>query len=194
MERIAIYWGAFNMPTIWHRDLIRELSITWKVDRIIFSPDGERYDKKYWVSLDTRMRMLKSFYEALLSDWILVDFEAYFAENNISTSTMDVEDYYKEKFSFQPWHIFWSDTVTSIPNWKWNKEKYLEQVLKKIFVKRKWFEIPDFSWMQNYEFLDLWIREISSSTVKEMLRTKISVAEVLTPEIAEIVLRENLYV
>jgi nicotinic acid mononucleotide adenylyltransferase len=48
--------------------------------------------------------------------------------------------------------------------------------------------------MSNYIVLDLDILEISSTTVKEMIRNKISVDKVLTPEVKQIIERENLYV
>jgi nicotinic acid mononucleotide adenylyltransferase len=48
--------------------------------------------------------------------------------------------------------------------------------------------------MSNYIVLDLDILEISSTTVREMIRNKVSVDKVLTPEVKEIIEKENLYI
>lgn len=194
IERVWLYGWWFNPPTLWHKELIQKLSASWKVDRIIFSPDWKRNDKNYSTTLDQRMRMLKAFYEAIKSEWLNVYFEEYFASNNINTSTLEVESFYVQKLWFQPWHIFWSDTISSIPNWVWNTHRQIEDHLKKIFIVRKWYEVPASINMSNYIVLDLDILEISSTTVREMISKKMSVDKVLTPEIKDIVLNESLYI
>jgi nicotinic acid mononucleotide adenylyltransferase len=48
--------------------------------------------------------------------------------------------------------------------------------------------------MSNFIVLDLDILEISSTTVREMVKMKMSVDHVLTPEVKEILQKEDLYV
>ena len=62
MNNIAIYWGAFNPPTIWHFEIIEKLLTKNIVEKIIFSPDWTRKDKDYKVQNIDRERMIKIFF------------------------------------------------------------------------------------------------------------------------------------
>lgn len=193
METIAIYWGAFNPPTLWHQEVMVKMITKWYVDKIIFSPDGQRFDKNYWISHQERKDILEIFASEIYQKWLNIEFEDYFLKTNIPTTTMDVEEYYRQKLGFQPYHIFGIDTISFMPKWTWNKEKYLEIKLKKIFLMRKWFLLPENIDMENYLILDLDIIDISSTLVREMLKNKWKVSHVLTPWVYNYVLKNELY-
>ena len=194
MGNIAIYWGAFNPPTIWHFEIIERLLTKNIVEKIIFSPDWQRKDKDYKISFEKRTQVLEIFFEELKQRWLNVDFEEYFLKNTWNTTTMQVEQYFSNKLWFQPFHIFWIDTISNIPNRVWNDEKYIENKLKKIFIKRKWFLVPENIDMQNYMMLDLEILEISSTTVREMIKNKMSVDHILTPKVIDYIEENWLYI
>ncbi len=59
---------------------------------------------------------------------------------------------------------------------------------------RKGFNLPDMSNMQNFEILDLNILEISSTTVRQMIKNKLNIWHILTPKVFEFVMDEKLYV
>lgn len=80
-----------------------------------------------------------------------------------------------------------------MPNWTGNTDKYLEKKLKKIFILRKWFLIPDEIDMENYEILDLDILEISSTLVREMLKNKLQVRHILSPWVYDYIMKKELY-
>ncbi len=193
MEKIAIYWGAFNPPTLWHQEVMVKMITKWYVDKIIFSPDGQRLDKNYWISHQERKDILEVFASEICQKWFNIEFEDYFLHNNIPTTTMEVENYYRQKLWFQTYHIFGIDTLSSMPNWTGNTDKYLEKKLKKIFILRKWFLIPDEIDMENYEILDLDILEISSTLVREMLKNKLQVRHILSPWVYDYIMKNELY-
>lgn len=95
MEKIAIYWGAFNPPTLWHQEVMVKMITKWYVDKIIFSPDGQRLDKNYWISHQERKDILEVFASEICQKWFNIEFEDYFLHNNIPTTTMEVENYYR---------------------------------------------------------------------------------------------------
>lgn len=194
MENIAIYWGAFNPPTIWHKLVIEKLLTQNEVSKIIFSPDWERRDKNYQINSTDRIKMLQIFFAELKQRWLNVDFEDYFLKNPWKTTTMEVENYFTNKLWFSPHHIFWIDTISNMPNWVWNTEKYIENKLKKIFIKRKGFEVPINLEMQNFKILDLEILEISSTTVREMIKNKMRVDHILTPKVRNYIEENWLYI
>lgn len=194
MKNIAIYWGAFNPPTIWHFEVIEKLLVSQKVEKIIFTPDWQRVDKDYKIQREKREKILQIFFEELREKWLNVEFEDYFLKSDWNTTTIEVEEYFSLKLWFSPFHIFWIDTISSMPNWVWNRDKYLENELKKIFINRKWFQIPEKIDMQNYQIYDLSILEISSTIVREMIKNKIKVDEILTPKVNQNIQENWLYI
>jgi len=59
---------------------------------------------------------------------------------------------------------------------------------------RKGFELPDVTHLQNFEILDLDILEISSTTVRQMIKNELNIQHILTPKVFEFVMDEKLYV
>ncbi|MDD3793515.1 MAG: nicotinate-nicotinamide nucleotide adenylyltransferase [Candidatus Gracilibacteria bacterium] len=194
MENIAIYGGAFNPPTIGHFQVIKGVLEKGIVDKIIFSPDGQRKDKDYKISFEKRTRILEIFFEELKQRGLNVDFEKYFLKNPGNTTTIQVEQYFSNKLGFQPYHIFGVDTISTMPNRIGNTDKYIENKLKKIFIKRKGFLVPENIDMQNYMMLDLEILEISSTTVREMIKNKMRVEHILTPKVKDYIEENGLYI
>ncbi len=194
-HEIAVYWWAFNPPTLWHFGVVEKLLTSNKVQKIIFTPDGERSDKNYEILSEKRQKMIQIFFEEMLKQWFNVEMEKHFLfQKNTQTTTMDVQEYFEEKLWKTPTHIFWVDVIESMPNWVWNKDNYLEQHLKKIFLMRKGFDVPEMKNFQNFEILDFDILEISSTTVREMIKNKLRVEHILTPKVHEFVMDEKLYV
>lgn len=193
-NNIAVYGGAFNPPTLWHFGVMQKLLTSQKVEKIIFTPDGERLDKNYGISPQKRQEMMQVFVEDCFDADLNVEFESHFLNSDIPTTTLRVEKFFSEKYCHQVAHIFWIDVVKSLPNWSGNSDKYLEQKLKKLFVMRKGFEFPDMTHLQNFEILDLDILEISSTTVRQMIKNKLNIQHILTPKVFEFVMDEKLYV
>lgn len=81
-----------------------------------------------------------------------------------------------------------------MPNRVWNTEKYIENKLKKIFINRKGFAIPKKLDMENYQIFDLNILEISSTTVREIIKNKMKVDHILTPKVRDYIEENWLYI
>ncbi|NVP17836.1 hypothetical protein HUU51_03920 [Candidatus Gracilibacteria bacterium] len=194
MKNIAIYGGAFNPPTIGHFQVIKGVLEKGIVEKIIFSPDGTRKDKDYKIQNIDREKIIEIFFAELKQRGLNVDFEDYFLKNPGNTTTIEVENYFKDKLGFSPYHIFGIDTISSMPNRVGNTEKYIENKLKKIFINRKGFAIPKKLDMENYQIFDLNILEISSTTVREMIKNKMKVDHILTPKVRDYIEENGLYI
>lgn len=194
-ENIAIFGWSFNPPTLWHKIVMREILTSNTVSKVIFSPDWVRLDKNYSTSRDERLEINKAFYDDLIRDWLNIDFDNYFLnENPDITCTIEAEKYFTEKLWFQPYHIFWIDVIKNMPNWRFNNDRYIEDKLKKIFLKRAWYGIPiEIKNMQNYVLLDFDIPQISSTMVRNMIKTQQWVGSILTPGVHKIIKENNLY-
>lgn len=195
METITIYGWAFTPPTLAHKTVITSLLSRWLVDRIIFTPDGERADKSYALPENHRQNIILTFYEALKNEWWNIDLDAHFLEwkNGGKTSTLDVDRYFTELLWYSPYHIFWIDVISWMKNWKGNSDGYIEHTLKKIFIPRKWYHVPQNIPLHNCMMTDIEVPEISSTLVRERLKVKKSVAEILMPEVLTYIEKHSLF-
>lgn len=197
VHNTAIYWGAFNPPTLAHAQVIKTVLEETDISRIIFSPSWEREDKDFGIHLEERKRLNEIFVEVLQKEWINISIDLHFMQGKnwwLTTTTWE-EKYFREKLGFSPYFIFGNDVAPRMSTWWWNKDRFIEEKLRKIFVNRPGYEF-DFqvNWFREYILLDIPdMLEISSSMAREMIRKKRNVEDILFPEITEEVQRESLY-
>ncbi len=195
-KEIAIYWWAFNPPTLAHQTVIQKVLTTTDVQKIILTPDWDRLDKNFWITHLDRKKLINIFYQKLLKMWLNIEYCDYFLEwkNKSNTTTMWVNKYFTDKFWFSPWHIFWIDVAKDMPKWSWNKERFIEQDLKKIFIPRAWYEFQKEE-LNNYVILELdFMTNISSTMAREMIKNKQKTNGILFSEIRKYIDENNLYV
>jgi len=205
-ESVAIYWGAFNPPTIGHKEVIDGVLEQGIVDRIIFTPDGMRKDKNYGTPPEKRREIIEIFFEELKAKhgekiqicryflnkcWTsknisipqghLETRSSKFFKCSETTTTRDVDRYFQNELWFSPYHIFGSDVAQEMKNWLNNDDEYIEKTLKKLFIGRPGYDFID-DGLENYILADIPdLTEVSSTTVREMLKNKIAVDALLTP-------------
>jgi predicted adenine nucleotide alpha hydrolase (AANH) superfamily ATPase/nicotinic acid mononucleotide adenylyltransferase len=130
---IYIFGGAFDPPHVGHTAIIQTLLAKKQGVKIIIIPSSERDDKKYNVSDAARLEMLDIFVREIGDDRVFVD--DYFIRNwKGEMITRDVDEYAKRKYGEDIVHIFWTDTIESMPDW--DSEGYAAKKVKKMFVPR----------------------------------------------------------
>ena len=130
-ETIAIYWGAFNPPTVWHSEVISGVLESWIVDKIIFSPDGMRKDKNYGISPEKRTEIIEIFFSELKArHGDKIDISRYFMwrEQDKATTTHQVDTYFRETLGF----------CSTSYLWKWHSSRYARLARKWKQVHRTW--------------------------------------------------------
>ena len=198
-NKIAIFWWAFNPPTIWHTWVITQVLQETNIDKIILSPDGHRLDKNYGISIEDKIKIAHIYADTLQEKWLNVEMDSYFLEgkNNGPTTTVAVDKYFREKYGPDIWHIFWSDTISSMKDWEGNTDKYIETTLQKVLLKRPGFPIdPNKHGIENYIEIDSkFIQDISSTMVRNMISEwKMKVAEIIaSTDILRYIQEQNLY-
>jgi nicotinic acid mononucleotide adenylyltransferase len=194
-NKIAIYWWAFNPPTLWHLHVIKEVFNNTDIEKIIIVPDWFRLDKDYKISEKDRNNLIKIFIDELQTNWYRVELETYFLKwkNKSDTTTYQVDNYFIKKLWFQPYHIFWTDIIPWIKNWSWNPNKYIEKKLKKIFITRKDYEFYKLD-LENYKLITVNIESnISSTKVKENINKGLKINKLVTEKIENYILKNKLY-
>lgn len=196
MKNIAVYGGAFNPPTLWHKYVIESIMNKTKIEKIILNPDGERLDKDYKVEKSVRSELMDIFFKELKNEWFNLDINKYFFnwKNNRDTTIMQVKEYYKEILWFEPWFIFGTDVIANMPTWRDNTNQYIERELKKIFIPRPWVTY-NLDWFDNYIIVDTPLLDISSTKVKQnLIENKQSVNDLLSKDVKEYIIKNNLYI
>lgn len=194
-NKIAIYWWAFNPPTLWHLHVIEQVFNNTKIEKIIIVPDWFRLDKNYWIQEHHRNNLIDIFIKELSNNWYNIEIETHFLEwnNNSDTTTYEVDKYFIKKLEHQPFHIFWTDISSWIKDWSWNPEKYIQKQLKKIFISRKWYIFDDFD-LENYELIKTDIESsISSTQIKENINKNEKIDKLVIEKIEKYIENNNLY-
>ena len=196
-ENIAIYWGSFNPPTIAHSMIVEQVLTKTKIDKVIISPSWVRTDKDFEIDENHRKKLIDIFFKTLKNKWLNIEFDNHFLnwKNWWHTTTMQEESYFKKKLWFSPYFIFWSDVIPQMPTWSWNKDKFIEKKLKKIFINRVgyWFEAEKYS-IENYIFSENNnIPDISSSLVKQRLKNKQKIDDLINSKIEDYIRENTLY-
>lgn len=197
MKNIAIYWGSFNPPTLAHSRVITEVIEHTNIEKIILSPSGDRLDKNHWIEHVHRKKMIEIFFQTMRNYGIDIELDEHFLEwkNGGNTTTSQEEKYFREKLWFSPHFIYGSDIAPTMPTWSWNKDKFIEEKLKKIFITRPGYKFePKKHWMKNFILLDIpHMLDISSSMAKEMILNKQAVNDILAPEVIEYIEKNKIY-
>lgn len=195
MKKTAIYWWAFNPPTLWHYNIIKEIIKKTDIEKVIIVPDGLRLDKSYQIDESDRINLIHIFIGDLISEWYNIEFDDYFLlwKNKSDTTTYEVDKYFIKKLGFPPHHIFWTDICYSIKDWTWNPNKYVQKRLKKIFVPRKWFIFNDYD-LENYKLLNInYESNISSTNIRENVKKWVDISWLVSENIKEYIINNNLY-
>ena len=92
MLKIGIFGGCFNPPHKMHENIAKELIEKNELDKIVFVPTGNSYNKKGLVDIQKRVDMLNLIFEEnqniLVSD---------ISSNENYTYTYQVLDYFKSQ-------------------------------------------------------------------------------------------------
>ncbi len=130
---IYIFGGAFDPPHVGHTAIVKSILAKKHPEKIIIIPSSARNDKNYAVSDEHRLAMLRIFVDEI--DDRRVSIDEYFLNNwEGEMITKDVDLYAREKYGEDIIHIFWTDTIESMPTW--DEEGYAAKVIQKLFVPR----------------------------------------------------------
>lgn len=131
---IYIFGGAFDPPHVGHTSIVKAILHYKNPEKIVIIPSSARNDKKYSVSDEHRLAMLRIFVQEIDDDRVTIDdyFIQYWTWEMI---TRDVDAYCHQKYGKDIIHIFGTDTMSSMP--KWDSDGYAAKVVRKIFVPRR---------------------------------------------------------
>ncbi len=168
---IYIFGWAFDPPHVSHAAIVKTLLTKKHPEKIVIIPSSERDDKKYHVSDEHRMAMLRIFVEEIDDGRLSID-DHFLTHWKGEMITRDVDRYVREKYGEDIIHIFGTDTIASMPGW--DGEWYAAKVVKKLFVPRGDLvfspEEIESRWIENFEILaGSHIPPVSSTDVRDVI-------------------------
>ena len=175
MKRIGFFGGCFNPPTNIHIKIANNLIKQGKLDKVVFVPVNDYYKKENLANANHRYNMLKlaiKCYENLVVDDIEIkEDRPLFAVD--AFEVIHKSEFAKETNREKIFLIMGSDNFKKMPKWK-DYDK----------IKDKY----------NYIVIDRDAKEISSTTIREMLKNNDEkVIEYLPKEVYEYIDRNKLY-
>lgn len=191
--KIGIFGGCFNPPHMMHYTIANTILEKGYLDKIIFVPTGDNYNKKDLATHKDRVEMLRL---ALDKADMLVE---NICKNGEYPYTYEVLDYYHEIYpEADIYFICGTDNLDWFKEWR--NYEYILNSYKLLVVSRNGDDIPKI--MENYkgyetriEFAKINPRELSSTMVREYIKEdKIEELEgLINPKVLEYIRIKGLY-
>lgn len=189
--KIGIFGGSFNPPHNMHKNIPLELIQKGYLDKVIYVPTGDKYNKKGLISFNHRINMLK------------IMLEKY---NNLSLSDIGNSDDYQ--YTYQTLDYFKSinkdsdiyficgtDNLKDLDTWK--RYEYILENYKLLVIRRNNDNIYEIlnkykKYKNNIIIADVESKVLSSTDIRENLKKNIR-DENLEKEVYDYIKKNNLY-
>ena len=148
MLKIGIFGGCFNPPHKMHENIAKELIEKNELDKIVFVPTGNSYNKKGLVDIQKRVDMLNLIFEEnqniLVSD---------ISSNENYTYTYQVLDYFKsQNINCEIYFICGTDNLKEFKTWR--RFEYILQNYNLMVVARDRDDIDEILISEFNEYKD----------------------------------------
>ena len=191
--KIGVFGGSFNPPHKMHLDIGVQLTNKQYVDNVVYVPTGSKYKYKNNLLPDkNRLEMLeiltKKYKGLSVNDYELKDEVVY---------TCETLAYFKGVYPNDDiYFVCGADNLSYIDKWK-NGEDILKNY-KILVMKRKGEDIDELlekfkEYKHNIVVADIEQRDISSTDIRERLKNKEEVLDVLDKDVYEYIRKNKLY-
>ena len=127
--KIGIFGGSFNPPHNMHKNIALKLINKWYLDKVIFVPTGDKYNKDGLLNQKDRYNMVK----LMIEGYDNLEVSDY--EFNKLTYTYETLDYFKNIYKDDDiYFICGSDNLKQITLWR--KYDYILRNYKIIVIRR----------------------------------------------------------
>ena len=114
MEKIGFFGGCFNPPTKAHIGLAKLVLKELGLDKIIFIPMNDYYEKMELISGSHRVKML----ELLTKDESNIEVDDFEIKLNKKIYAIDAFEYIDKNYNCEKFFIMGSDNYIKMKNWK----------------------------------------------------------------------------
>lgn len=183
MKKTGFFGGCFNPPTIAHLELAKLAIKNFKLDKVVFVPMNDFYEKDELLPAYHRLNML----ELLTKDEKNLEITDFELKSNKKIYAIEAFEYIDKNFEGKKIFIMGSDNYIKMKNWKDSDkfEKFNYIILDRLheIEKSKNVEL-----VSNNKFSG-----ISSSKVRQLLQEGQEVNEFLTVDVCQYIKSNKLY-
>lgn len=188
--KIGILGGSFNPPHKMHKQIALKLIEKKYLDKVIYVPTGDKYNKDELIEAKHRYNMIKlmikNYHELELSDYEL--------KNNL-TYTYQTLDYFRKIYPHDViYFICGSDNLKEINDWK--KVEYILSNFKILVIKRNNDNIDDIlSNIKggNIDIASIELDDISSTYIRRNIKNKRKILSMIDDDVLDYIDKNNLY-
>lgn len=191
--KIGVFGGSFNPPHKMHLDIGIQLVNKQYVDNVVYVPTGSQYKYKNNLLPDkNRLEML----EILTKKYEFLDVNDYELKDEV-VYTCETLAYFKEVYPNDDiYFVCGADNLSYIDKWK--NGEYILRNYKILVMKRKGEDILELlekfkEYKHNIVVADIEQRDISSTDIRERLKNKEEVLDVLDKDVYEYIRKNKLY-
>ena len=169
--KIGIFGGSFNPPHNMHKNIALNLINNGYVDKIIYIPTGDSYNKKGLINFQDRYNMVNLMIEnnnnLSLSD---------IGNNENYKYTYQTLDYFKEKYKTEEiYFVCGTDNLNDFNNWK--EYEYILKNYKLLVIRRNNDDINEIlkkyeNYKDNIIIINIKMNNLSSTYIRKILKNK----------------------
>ena len=190
MEKVGFFGGCFNPPTNIHINMANRLIEDKILDKVVFVPVGDYYNKSSLASAQDRYNMLKLATE----DYQNIEIDDIVCKSEKILFAIDTFKLLSEKYNkkFDIYFIMGSDNFEKMPKWKDYEElisnyKFvvIERINHSITIKNKN--------VINYKN-SLIQEDMSSTKIRNMIKANKDVTEYINKDVIKYIKSNKLYI
>lgn len=189
--KIAIFGGRFDPPHIGHLKIASEILKLKKADEVWFVPDNFHQWNPIVASIKNRLEML----ELLIKNKDNMKVNDIASKLGGTTETIKVIRELRKMYQHDYFFICGSDQLINFS--KWTHWEELQKELKFLIILRTGFPIRQLADLpENYEILDDMNYQPlnnSSTEIRNRIKKGLSIMDLVTEEVKEYVVKQELY-
>lgn len=189
--KIGIFGGSFNPPHNMHKDIALNLIEKEYLDKVIYVPVGDNYNKLDLISFIDRYKMVKLMIEKY-NNLSISDI----SNNNDYKYTYQTLDYFQKIFKDDDiYFICGTDNLDQLDTWM--KYEYILENYKLLVIKRNDDNIENIltkyeKYKDNIVFANIESRLLSSTTIRNNI-TNEKIKEYLDERVYEYIIKNKFY-
>lgn len=188
--KIGIFGGSFNPPHKMHKKIALNLIKNKYLDKVIYVPTGNKYNKEELIDSKHRYNMIK----LMIKNYKNLELSDYELKNTL-TYTYQTLDYFKKTYpNDEIYFICGSDNLKEITTWK--NYEYILNNFKILVIKRNNDDLDDILSSinsKNIVIANIELDNISSTYIRRNIKDKQKMLRKVDKKVFEYINRNNLY-
>ena len=183
--KIGFFGGSFNPPTIAHIELAKKAIKGKELDKVIFVPIGDFYQKDNLESLDNRIKMLK----LACNNESLLEVSALEKDFKETKFAIDVFKILEEKHAGDDFYfLMGADNYNKLPEWKnYNELKKYKYI---VFERNEKIENKN----ENVYFVkNTETEDVSSTSIRDRIQEGKKISDFLHEDVEKFIIENKLY-